>query len=190
MVDANDENPEYGCLVHAVGERSVRLKSVGDAEMERPPTTDGGGEQGHRSREDVRYGTVAVVKIAEIDGYIERNGFGPLEHPCGPLHRVMVPDPDLGPQDRGVDRDIVPESGDEHESGQHQRILVLFGWEHAQCEDGCEEFARKAVDRGGALCSDGLFESGFDFFAFCAKIRDFRLEEEESLSEVGDGEVR
>ena len=78
----------------------------------------------------------------------------------------MVPDPDLGPQGGGVDRDIVPASGDEHERREHQWILFLFGWEDSQGEDGGYELAGKAVDRGGTLGADGLLEFGFDFFAF------------------------
>ena len=45
------------------------------------------------------------------------------------------------------------------------------------------------MDRGGTLGSDGLFESGFNFLTFCAKICHLRFEKEKSLSEVGDGEV-
>ena len=45
------------------------------------------------------------------------------------------------------------------------------------------------MDRGGTLGSDGLLESGLDFFAFSTEVRYFGFEEAESLSEVGDGEV-
>lgn len=190
MEDVDGENPEQGCLGRAVGQRGVCLKPVRNAQMKGLPATNGRGKQLHRSREDIRYGTLAVVPIVEIDGYVERNGFGPSEHPNGPLDRVMVPDPDLRPQGRGVDCGVVPVSGDEHEGGEHKWILFFFGRENAESEDGCEELVGETVDRGGTLRSDGLFESGFDFFAFCTEIRHFGLEEEESLPEVGDGEIR
>jgi hypothetical protein len=101
----------------------------------------------------------------------------------------VVPDPDLRPQGGGVDRDVVPISGDEHERREHQWVLFFFGRENSQREDGRQEFAREAVDRRGTLGSDGLFEPGFDFLAFRTEICHLRLEEEKSLSEMGDGEV-
>jgi hypothetical protein len=132
---------------------------------------------------------LTVVPIVEIDGYVQRNGFGPREHPSSLLDRVMVPDPDLRPQGGGVDRDVVPVSGDEHERREHQWVFFFFGWENTHGEDGRQELVRETVDRGGALGSDGLLESGFDFFAFRTEVCHFGLEEAESLSEVGDGEV-
>ena len=101
----------------------------------------------------------------------------------------MVPDPDLRPQGRGVDRDVVPITRDEHERREHQWIFFLFGGENAHGEDGREELVGEAVDRGGTLGSDGLLESELDFFALRAEARDFGFKEVESLSEMGDGEI-
>jgi len=119
MEDMNRENPEQGCLGRATGERRVGLEAVRDAEMEGFPSTDGWGEQVHRSHEDIQYGTLTIVPIVEVDGYVQRNGLGSREHPCSLLDRVMVPDPDLRPQGGGVDRDVVPVSGDEHKRWEH-----------------------------------------------------------------------
>ena len=98
----------------------------------------------------------------------------------------MVPDPDLRPKGGGVDRDVVPIPGDEHERREHQWIFFCLGGEDTQREDGRQELERETVDRGGTLGSDGLLESGFDFFAFRSEIRHLRFEEVESLSEVRD----
>ena len=157
--------------------------------MEGLPSANRRGEQAHRSHEDIQYGALTVVQIVEIDGYVQRNGVGPHEHPSCLLDRVVVPDPDLRPQGGGVDREVAPISGDEHERREHEWIFLLFGWENAHGEDGGQELVRETVDRGGALGSDGLLESGFDFFAFCAEISHFGLEQVKCLSEVGDGEV-
>ena len=133
---------------------------------------------------------MAVIPVVEVDGYVQRNGLGPRKHPSSLFDRVMVPDPDLRPKCGGVDRDVVPISGYEHESWKHQWILLFFGREHPHGEDERQELARETVDRGGALGSDGLLKSGLDFFAFRTEIRHFGFEEVQSLSEVRDGEVR
>ena len=132
---------------------------------------------------------MAVKPVVEINGYVKGNGFGPREHPGGLLDRIVIPDPDFRPQGRGADRDVAPIPGDEHKRREHQRIFFLSGGENAHGEGGREELEREAVDRGGTLGSDGLVESGFDFFAFSTEVCHFRFEEVESLPEVGDGEV-
>ena len=189
MEDVNGENFERGCLRYAMGECCVGLEAVRDAEVERPPSPDGWGEQVHRPREDIQYGTLAVESIVEINGYVQQNGFGPGKHPSGLLNRVMVPDPDLRPQGRGVDRDVVPIPRDEHERREHQWVFFFSGGEDTHGEDGREELGRETVDRGGTLGSDCLLESGFDFFAFRSEVCYLGFEEAKSLSEVGDGEV-
>ena len=172
-----------------MGECCVGLEAVRDAEVERLPSPSGRDEEVHRSREDIQYGTLAVIPIVEIDGYIQRNASGSPEHASSLLDRVVIPDPDLRPQGGGVDRDVVPITGDEHERREHERIFFIFGGENAHSEDGREELEWEAVDRGGTLGSDGLFEPGFDFFAFRAEICHLRFEEAEGLPEMGDGEV-
>ena len=86
---------------------------------------------------------------------------------------MVIPDPDLRPQGGGVDRDVVPIAGDEHECWEHQWIFFFLRGKHAHCEDGREELEGETVDRGGTLGSDGLLESGFDFFAFSAEVCHF-----------------
>ena len=159
MEDVSRENPEHGCLGHAVGERRIGLEAVRDAEVKRFPSPNGRGKQVHRSREDIRDGTLTVVPIVEIDGYIQRNGLGPREHPSSLLDRVVVPDPDLGPQGGGVDRDFMPVSGDEHQGWEHEWIFLFFGWENPHGEYGRQELAGETMDRGGTLGPDGLLES-------------------------------
>ena len=83
----------------------------------------------------------------------------------------------------------MPIPGDEHKRREHQWVFFFRG-ENTHGEDGCEELAGETVDRGGTLSSDGLLEFGFDFFAFGEEVRHLGFEEAESLSEVGDGEVR
>ena len=95
MEDVNCENLEQGCLGHATGECCVGLETVRNVEVEGLPPPDGGGEQVHRPGEDIQYGTLTVIPVVEIDGYIQRNGLGPCEHPSSLLNRVVVPDPDL-----------------------------------------------------------------------------------------------
>ena len=135
MEDVNRENFEHGCLGHTMGECCVGLEAVRDAEVERSPSADGWSEQVHRPHQRIQYRALPVVPIVEINGYVQRNGFGPSEHPSSFLDRVVVPDPDFRPQGGGVDRDIVPISGDEHQRREHQWIFFFLGGENTKGED-------------------------------------------------------